>query len=117
VVVGGFFFGLEGSKTFLFVLIAVALLNLSVAPVLKILGMKQSKIVFVFFSFLLTSLTFYILPMFVNGFQIVETELARLRILGFVLPSTHLGAIEASLVSGLLVAVIYHFFEWLCDKK
>ena len=117
ILVGGFFFGLDGVKTFVFVLVAVTILNMLIVPILKIIKLPHKGIMLIFLSFILTSLTFYILPMFIEGFHMIETDLARLRIFGFVLPSRHLGALESTVASGIVFALTYHFIEWLYDKR
>ncbi|MBI2414701.1 hypothetical protein HYV31_02580 [candidate division WWE3 bacterium] len=115
--VGGFFFGLESQKTLTFVVLTIALLNMFIIPLLKVLGLPHRGIMFLLLSIVLTSIVFYILPMFINGFRLLESTLAQLRIFGFVLPSRHLSVLEATLASGFFVALVFHFFEWLVEKR
>lgn len=116
-IVGGFFFGLDRTQTFSLVVVALAVINLFLVPILRILSMPHRGFMLLFLSFILISITFYILPMFLSGFSIMETDTAELRILGYVLPSSHLSVNMATLVSGFAVAFFYHFLEWVCEKR
>jgi hypothetical protein len=115
--VGGFDVGGTRSQAFFLLVIAIALLNMFIIPIFKVLGLPHEGLSFIFLSFVLTLVTLYILPMFMPGFTITETELAELRIFGFVLPSKHLTVTWSAVYSALVVSLVYHFAEWLCDKR
>ena len=116
-IVGGFDVGGTKNQTFFLLLIAIALLNMFIVPIFKILGLPDEGLSFIFLSFVLTLVTIYILPMFMPGFTITATELSELRIFGFVLPSKHLTVSWSAVYSALVISLVYHFAEWLCDKR
>lgn len=116
-IVGGMSFGGNEKQTFFLVLVAIAMLNMFIIPIFKVLGLPHEGISFIFLSFVLTLVTIYILPMFIDGFKIVETSLAQLRVFGYVLPSRDLTVTWSAVYSSLVISIVYHFFEWLCDKR
>jgi len=115
-VIGGFDFG-EGRQTMLLIMLGIALLNMFILPIFRVLGLPAHGISFLVLNFVLTLVVLYVLTMFVPGFEIVETELSQLRIFGYVLPSKHLTTMWATVYSALVISFTFHFLEWLCDKR
>ncbi len=115
--VGGFDFGGDGLQVMLLVVLAIALLHMFMIPIFRILGLPHYGMSFLFLNFVLTLIILYVLTMFVPDFKFTETFIPQLRIFGFVLPSNHLSEVWSTVYSALVVSVIYHFFEWLCDKR
>lgn len=116
-IVGGLSFGENDKQTFFLVLVAIALLNMFIIPIFRVLGLPHEGVSFIFLSFVLTLVTIYILPMFMEDFKIVETSLAQIRLFGYVLPSKDLTVTWSAVYSALVISLVYHFFEWLCDKR
>jgi uncharacterized membrane protein YvlD (DUF360 family) len=114
-IVGGFSYG--SVEILGLLVLAIALLNMFIIPISKVLGLPHKGIGFIFISFVLTLVTVYILPMFLPSFKIVETTLSQLRIFGYVLPSKQLTVTWSAVYSALVVSLVYHFFEWLCGKR
>jgi hypothetical protein len=114
--VGGWDLGSNPKQALTLVVIAVALLHMFVIPIFKIIGLPQEGISFLFLNFALTLVILYILPMFLPGFLIKETDLAELRIFGFVLPSRHLTPTWTAVYSALVISLVFHVFGWLFNK-
>jgi len=116
-VVGGWDLGDNRKQTLSLIVISIALLNMFIVPILKVVGLPSEGLSFIFLSFVLTLVTVYILPMFLLSFKIVEADLAQLRIFGYVLPSKHLEPTMTAVYSALVVSLTYHFIEWLFGKR
>lgn len=116
-IVGGLSFGNEMRQTLLLFILAIAVLNIFMIPIFKVLRLPTTGLSFLFLNFILTLVVVYVLTMFISGYRIVETDLAQLRIFGFVLPSKHLDVSWSAVFSALVISIVYHFFEWMCDKR
>lgn len=116
-VVGGLSFGGNETRTIILVSIAIATLNIFIIPLFRILSLPHFGFGFLFLGFILTFITIYVLTLFIPNFEIISTELAQLRIFGFVLPSKELSAMWAGIYSALAISLVYHFVEWLEDRR
>jgi len=115
--VGGWDLGGNQKQSLALIVIALAMLNMFIIPIFKVIGLPHEGIAFLFLSFVLTLVILYILPMFLPSFRIMETDLTQLRIFGYVLPSKHLTPTWTAAYSALVISLVYHFFEWLFDKR
>jgi len=115
--IGGFSFGGNSQQTMLLIMLGIALLNMFILPIFKVLGLPAHGVSFLVLNFVLTLVILYVLTMFVSDFEIVSTELAKLRIFGYVLPSKELTVMWATVYSALVISMVFHFLEWLCDKR
>lgn len=116
-IVGGWELGENYQQTLTLIVISIALMNMFIVPILKVIGLPNEGLSFLFLSFALTLVLLYILPMFLGGFRVSSTELAQLRIFGFVLPSKELTPTWAVVYSALVVSLVYNFLGWLFEKK
>lgn len=116
-IVGGLSFGGDTRQTLILFMLGVALLNIFMIPIFKVLRLPLKGLSFLFLNFILTLIVIYALTLFVPDLMIVETELAKLRIFGYVLPSKHLTITWSAVFSALIISIVYHFFEWLCDRR
>lgn len=116
-IVGGLDFGGNYQRNFVLVILALVILNIFMIPLFRILSLPHFGVGFLFLNFVLTLVVLYVLTMFLPGFSIVETKLAQLRIFGFVLPSKELTVFWSAAYSALVLSLVYHFIEWLFDKR
>jgi uncharacterized membrane protein YvlD (DUF360 family) len=116
-VIGGMKFSGNELHTTVLVVLAIVILNIFMIPIFKILSLPYVGITFLFLNFVLTLVTLYVLTMFIPTFEIGHTELSQLRIFGFVLPSKELTAMWSVVYNSLMVSMVYHTLEWLCDKR
>lgn len=116
-IIGGFDFGDSFQRNYLLVILALVILNIFMIPLFKILSLPHFGLGFLFLSFVLTLMVLYVLTMFLPGFSIIDAELAQLRIFGFVLPSKELTVFWSATYSALVLSIVYHFIEWLFDKR
>ena len=116
-VVNGIDFGPVPEQNMILLLVALVLLNLFIIPILRILSLPHGGIGFLILNFLLTLVVLYILTIFIVDLSIVETQLTQLRIFGFLIPSKNLSVVESAAASALVLSFVYHFFEWLCEKR
>ncbi|OGC47133.1 hypothetical protein A2886_00605 [candidate division WWE3 bacterium RIFCSPHIGHO2_01_FULL_42_13] len=115
--VSGIDFGANPEQNMILLLVALVLLNLFIIPILRILSLPHMGLGFILLNFLLTLTVLYILTIFITDLSIVETTLPELRIFGFVLPSRLLSVVESAAASAFVLSFVYHFFEWLCEKR
>lgn len=113
-IIGGFDFGNNG---FILVLLALTLLAFFVKPILKVIGLPDSGVGFIFLNFLLTLAVFFALTAFLGNFSFTETNLPRLNILSFMLPSKHLNSWMSGVFSALVYSLFSWFFHWLSGCK
>lgn len=116
-IVGGLHFGGNEQQTLILFMLGIALLNVFIVPIFKVLRLPLKGLSFLFLNFTLTLIVIYVLTLFVSDLAIVETELAKLRIFGYVLPSKHLTITWSAIFSALVISIVYHFIEWLSDKR
>lgn len=116
-IVGGLSFGGDTRQTLILFMLGIALLNIFIIPIFKVLRLPLKGLQFLFLNFTLTLIVIYVLTLFVPDLKIVEADLAQLRIFGYVLPSKHLTITWSTIFSALVISIVYHFFEWLCDKR
>ena len=105
------------TKTFLVIAVALTLLYYLGKPLLATFGLPTRGIGFLFIATILTTLTHYVLTIFLPEFTIMETTLSDLIIFGFMLPSKSLTAFWSALFSAFIISMVYTFFEWLCASK
>lgn len=104
-------------KTFIVIALALTLLFYLGKPLLATFGLPTRGIGFLFIATILSTLTLYVLTIFLPEFTILETTLSDLIILGFMLPSKSLTAFWSALFSAFIISMVYTFFEWLCVSK
>ncbi len=115
--VGGIDFGSNPQQNTILLMVALVLLNIFMIPLLRILSLPHMGIGFLLLNFMLTLVVIYILTFFIPGLSVVETEIPQLRIFGFMLPSRQLSVYAAAAYSALAISLVYHFLEWLCEKR
>src|SRR3989304_3517243 len=104
-------------KTFIVIALALTLLFYLGKPFLATFGLPTKGIGFLFIATILSTLTIYVLTIFLPEFTIMETTLSDLIIFGFMLPSKSLTAFWSALFSAFIISMVYTFFEWLCASK
>ena len=105
------------TKTFLVVALALTLLFYLAKPLLATFGLPTKGFGFLFIATILSTLTLYVLTIFLPEFTIMETTLSDLIIFGFMLPSKSLTAFWSALFSAFIISMVYTFFGWLCASK
>jgi len=115
-VLSSLFYGSD-QKTFVIVALALTLLFYLGKPLLATFGLPTKGVGFLFIATILSTLTIYVLTIFLPDFTIMETTLSDLIIFGFMLPSKSLTAFWSALFSAFILSVVYTFFEWLCASK
>lgn len=116
-VIGAYFFGGRGYMTLLLVGFGLALLNISLAPIFKLISLPDKGISFMFLSFIMTLITTRVMTFVIPYFDILPATLGELNFFGIVLPSKNLTVFWSSVFSALLLSIIYNFFVWLCAGK
>lgn len=115
--VNGMNFGADYNRNLFLVILAVTVLNIFMIPLFKILSLPHFGVGFIFLNLVLTLVIMYVLTMFLPDFSIEETTLSELSIFNFVLPSKHLTVFWSVLYTGLCISLVYHFIEWLFEKR
>ena len=115
-VLSSLFYGSD-QKTFVIIALALTLLFYLGKPLLATFGLPTKGVGFLFIATILSTLTIYVLTIFLPDFTIMETTLSDLIIFGFMLPSKSLTAFWSALFSAFILSVVYTFFEWLCASK
>ncbi len=115
-VLSSLFYGSD-QKTFVIIALALTLLFYLGKPLLATFGLPTRGVGFLFIATILSTLTIYVLTIFLPDFTIMETTLSDLIIFGFMLPSKSLTAFWSALFSAFILSVVYTFFEWLCASK
>jgi len=115
-VLSSLFYGSD-QKTFVIIALALTLLFYLGKPLLATFGLPTRGVGFLFIATILSTLTIYVLTIFLPDFTIMETTLSDLIIFGFMLPSKSLTAFWSALFSAFILSVVYTFFEWLCVSK
>ncbi len=107
----------EDIKAFVVLALALTLLFFIGKPLLMTFGLPHKGIGFLFIATILSTLSLYVLTLFLPGFTILETTLSDLIIFGFMLPSKSLTVFWSALFSAFILSMVYTFFEWLCTQK
>ncbi|KKS65884.1 hypothetical protein A2380_00310 [candidate division WWE3 bacterium RIFOXYB1_FULL_43_24] len=115
-VLSSLFYG-DDPKTFIIVAFALSVLFYLGKPLLATFGLPTKGIGFLFIATILTTLTLYVLTIFLPDFTLRETTLSDLIIFGFMLPSKSLTAFWSALFSAFIISMVYTFFEWLSGSK
>ncbi|HAI63098.1 MAG: hypothetical protein UU64_C0015G0004 [candidate division WWE3 bacterium GW2011_GWF2_41_45] len=115
-VLSALFYGSD-PKTFLTISLALTALFYLGKPLLATFGLPTRGVGFLFIATILTTLTLYVLTIFLPAFTIMETTLSDLIILGVMLPSKSLTAFWSALFSAFIISMVYTFFEWLSVSK
>lgn len=116
-VVGGLDFGDNYNQTVILIVVALVLLNIFMIPLFRILSLPHYGIGFMFLNLILTLVVLYALTYFLPEFRIVTSELPELSIFGYVLPSKKLTVFWSAAYSALTIGLVYHFIEWLFEKR
>ena len=114
--IGGFAYNGIRLKTFYLVTLAIAILDLFAKPILDLVSLPVKGGSFLFLNTALLLITFYVLSISIPDFEIVETTLPSLRILGFMLPSKDLTLFWSAVVSAFVISVQIQFLKWLGKK-
>lgn len=117
VVIGGLFFGGNYNITLFLILLALTLLDVFLAPILKLLGLPDKGPGGLFLAFLMNLIVFYMLTALIPFFDVTQTIVSELIIFGYVLPSKSLTKVQSLVLSALLYVLILYFFKWLCSQK
>lgn len=115
-VLSALFYGSD-QKTFIIVALALTLLFYLGKPLLATFGLPTKGVGFLFIATILSTLTIYVLTIFLPDFTIMETTLSDLIIFGFILPSKSLTVFWSALFSAFILSMVYTLFEWLCASK
>ena len=115
--VDGFDFGTAFVSSFLLVVIAIALLNMFMIPILKLVSVPSTGIFYAAMSFLLTLLVLYLMTVFIPAFEIKNTTLREVVIPGFTFSAKTLTIYWSLIVSSVFVSSIVNFLVWLCGCK
>jgi len=116
-IVGGLDFGSNYNQTIILIVVALVLLNIFMIPLFRILSLPHYGVGFMFLNLILTLVVLYALTYFLSDFRVVATELPELSILGYVLPSKMLTVFWSATYSALTISLVYHFIEWLFEKR
>ncbi len=116
-IVGGIDFGSNFQQSLSLLVVAIALLNIFMIPIFRILSLPHFGWGFIFLNFVLTMIVLYVLTIFIPSITITEASLPELRFFGFVIPSRELSIFESAASSALTISIVYHFIEWLFDKR
>lgn len=116
-VIGGFDFGKNEFSTLAMIVLAIALLNIFMVPVFKIISLPAVGIAFLFLNFMLTLVTLHVLTLFIPSFEIISTRLGQLKIFGVLLPSKDLTVFWSAVFSALAISICYYALDWVCDRK
>ena len=115
--VGGLNSGqLIGSSHILFVL-ALALAQFFLFPLLKLLTLPTKGLSGIFLRTILVGLIFYMSTSALDGFSITSTYLPEVRIMDVTLPSKSLSPIETLVALALTYSIINTLLNWLFKGK
>jgi hypothetical protein len=115
--VGAFVFGKDFFKPYALFILALTLLYLLLRPIFKTINLPDSGAGYFFLAAVMTTIVLLVLVYIIPSFAITAVKLKKLIILGFVIPSTKLSNLQATLVCGVLISSAFQFFDWLCSKK
>jgi hypothetical protein len=116
-VINALIFGGDYLITMFLVLVALTLVNLFMPAIIGIVSLPTKGPGFLFLSFLMNLVVFYILTIVIPSFGVRATTVPELIIFGFVLPSKSLTSTSAIVFTTLLFVVILNFFTWLSASK
>jgi uncharacterized membrane protein YvlD (DUF360 family) len=111
-----FSFGSNYNRNLLLIVLALALLYKFIKPIFGVISLPTEGLGFLFLNFFLSLLIFYILTVFIPGFNVREAVFPELIIFGFMLPSKQLNLLQTFVYSSLFVSFLYTFFDWLCER-
>mgnify|MGYP003966965965 CR=1 FL=1 len=116
-VINGLDFGDNYNQTVILIVLALVILNIFMIPLFRILSLPHYGVGFMFLNLILTTVVLYALTYFLPDFRVVTTELRELSIFGYVLPSKKLTVFWSAAYSALAIGLVYHFIEWLFEKR
>ncbi len=115
--VGGLKYSGELSSSYILFVLALALVQFFIFPLLKMLGFPAKGLGGQLLQVILTGITIYVSATLIHDFSVVSTVLPEVRIADIVLPSKYLSPIESLVASSLVFSIIYGFLSWLCSGK
>jgi len=115
--VGAFVFGKDFLKSYFLFVLAISLLFLLIKPIFKTISLPDKGVGYLLLSMVLTIIVLFVLVYLIPSFAVTAVKIKKLLIFGFVIPSTELTNLQATLVSGILISWAYNFFDWLCSRK
>jgi hypothetical protein len=112
--VGGFYY--NGPSKILLI-IALMLLNLFLPALLALVSLPDRGLGYSILNFILTTVIVYVLTSFIPDYGFVATTTQSLNIFFVVIPSKHLSATWAAVVSAMVVSIVYGFLSWVTACK
>jgi len=115
--VGGLKYSNEFSSSFILFILALALVQFFIFPLLKMIGFPVKGLSGQLLQVILTGLTLYVSTTLILNFSVVATVLPEVHIANIILPSKYLSPLESLIASSLVFSIIYGFLNWLCSGK
>ena len=109
--------GFTLGRGFFFVVIAIALLNLLLRPIIKVTSLPSKGIGYLIVNVFLTFLTIFALTNFLPSIRIETTFTAGLLNLLNTLPIKSLSPLQTMVMSSLVISFIFNFLMWIGNKK
>jgi len=100
-------------RAMFFVVLALTLLNLFMAPILKALSLPEKGLFFIVINAFLVFVTSFLLTMFIPNFSFVAATTPKLIIFGFMITSKSLTPLLAAAATAFFYCVILSFLNWL----
>lgn len=107
---------LHDLKTLLTAAVIWLLLNKIVKPIIKLLLLPINLITLNLFSWAVSLITLFLLPLIVSGISISPYDFPGLSYQGFSIPNFHLSLFLSYVVTSTLLNVFHNFIAWLIKK-
>ncbi len=115
VIIGGFSIR-DGISTLFIGAVALTLLNLVLKPILNFLSMPLHVLTLGLFSIVINALILYLLTIFVSQISIHEFVFPGFVATWFRIPSMHINAFFAYILSSLVLSVIVGVLKWITTE-
>lgn len=108
---------LHDAKTLITAAIIWLLLNKIVKPVIKLLLLPINLITLNLFSWVVSLITLFLLPIIVDGIDITPYDFPGFNYQGFSIPAFHLNLFLSFLVVSTLLNLFHNVTVWIIKKK
>lgn len=108
---------LHDAKTLITASIIWLLLNKIVKPIIKLLLLPINLITLNLFSWAVSLITLFLLPLIVSGISITPYDFPGINYQGFTVPPFHLNLFMSFVVTSFLFNIFHSAIIWLLKKK
>lgn len=102
-----------GMPSFLFGGIVLAILTVSIRPILKLIAFPFNMVTFGMFSFFINAIILYLLTAFVPQISVHSFLLKGFSFVGFVVPTIYFNTLFAFVFTAAVLSIIISFLTWV----